>query len=84
MVKDTDHRKRLIIELIKIKVKTGQPLDKILTKLTRDRYKHWNWSQVIQDIEHFYYKACEPETDEERAQAEQIAADRLNELKQNY
>ena len=75
MVKDTDHRKRLIIELIKIKVKTGQPLDKILTKLTRDRYKHWNWSQLLEDVERYYKSlGATPEDIENR----------LKEIEQNY
>ena len=75
MIQDTDHRKRLIIELIKIKVKTGQPLDKILTKLTRDRYKHWNWSQLLEDVERYYQSLG--------ATPEDIK-NRLNELKQDY
>ena len=75
MVRDTDHRKRLIIELIRIKVKTGQPLDKILTKLTRDRYKYWNWSQLLEDVER-YYKSL-------GATPEDIE-DKLKEIEQNY
>jgi hypothetical protein len=75
MVKDTDHRKRLIIELIKIKVKTGQPLDKILTKLTRDRYKHWNWVQVLEDIERYYQELGATQEDIENV---------LKEIEQNY
>lgn len=75
MIQDTDHRKRLIIELIKIKVKTGQPLDKILTKLTRDRYKHWNWQQLLQDVEKYYITlGATPEDIENR----------LKEIEQNY
>lgn len=75
MIQDTDHRKRLIIELIKIKVKTGQPLDKILTKLTRDRYKHWNWSQLLEDLETYYQElGATPEDIENR----------LKEIEQNY
>lgn len=75
MVKDTDHRKRLIIELIKIKVKTGQPLDKILTKLTRDRYKHWNWVQLLEDIERYYTTLGASQEDIENV---------LKEIEQNY
>jgi hypothetical protein len=75
MVKDTDHRKRLIIELIKIKVKTGQPLDKILTKLTRDRYKHWNWHQVLIDIGRYYEELGATPEDIENV---------LKEIEQNY
>ena len=75
MVKDTDHRKRLIIELIKIKVKTGQPLDKILTKLTRDRYKHWNWQQLLEDIERYYQELGATQEDIENV---------LKEIEQNY
>jgi hypothetical protein len=75
MVKDTDHRKRLIIELIKIKVKTGQPLDKILTKLTRDRYKHWNWTQVLKDVERYYQELGATQEDIENV---------LKEIEQNY
>ena len=75
MIQDTDHRKRLIIELIKIKVKTGQPLDKILTKLTRDRYKHWNWSQLLEDVQRYYQElGATPEDIENR----------LKEIEQNY
>lgn len=75
MVRDTDHRKRLIIELIKIKVKTGQPLDKILTKLTRDRYKHWNWSQLLEDVQRYYQElGATPEDIENK----------LKEIEQNY
>ena len=75
MIQDTDHRKHLIIELIKIKVKTGQPLDKILTKLTRDRYKHWNWSQLLEDLETYYQElGATPEDIENR----------LKEIEQNY
>lgn len=73
---DHNHRKRLIMELIKIKVKTGQPLDKILTKLTRDRYKHWNWSEVEDHIYKYYVYMLES-TDED-------AKRRLEELEQNY
>ena len=75
MIRDKDHRKRLIEELIKIKVKTGQPLDKILTKLTRDRYKHWNWSQVLHDLETYY---------QEHGATPEDIKNRLNELEQNY
>jgi len=75
MVRDTDHRKRLIIELIKIKVKTGQPLDKILTKLTRDRYKHWNWVQLLEDIERYYKELGATQEDIENV---------LKEIEQNY
>lgn len=75
MVRDTDHRKRLIIELIKIKVKTGQPLDKILTKLTRDRYKHWNWVQLLEDIERYYQELGATQEDIENV---------LKEIEQNY
>jgi hypothetical protein len=75
MVIDTDHRKRLIIELIKIKVKTGQPLDKILTKLTRDRYKHWNWVQLLEDVQRYYQElGATPEDIENK----------LKEIEQNY
>jgi hypothetical protein len=75
MIQDTDHRKRLIIELIKIKVKTGQPLDKILTKLTRDRYKHWNWTQLLEDVQRYYQElGATPEDIENR----------LKEIEQNY
>lgn len=75
MIQDTDHRKRLIIELIKIKVKTGQPLDKILTKLTRDRYKHWNWLQLLEDVQRYYESlGATPEDIENR----------LKEIEQNY
>lgn len=75
MIRDKDHRKRLIEELIKIKVKTGQPLDKILTKLTRDRYKHWNWPQVLQDLETYY---------QEHGATPEDIKNRLNEIEQNY
>ena len=75
MIQDTDHRKRLIIELIKIKVKTGQPLDKILTKLTRDRYKHWNWTQVLEDVERYYQELGATQEDIENV---------LKEIEQNY
>jgi len=81
---DTEYRKRLIIELIKIKVNTGQPINTILTKITRNRFKHWNWPQVVETIENHYYRQCEPETEEERAAAEETAAMRIHELKQNY
>ena len=76
MIQDTDHRKRLIMELIKIKVKTGQPLDKILTKLTRDRYKHWNWEEVEQHIYRYYVYMLQA--------SEEDARNKLKELEQNY
>ena len=86
MVTDTDHRKRLIIELIKISVKTGrtESLNKILTKVSRDRFKHWNWEQVLQIIRQYYIETQEPQNEHEREEAELVADMRLIELQQNY
>ena len=86
MIQDTDHRKRLIIELIKISVKTGrtESLNKILTKVSRDRFKHWNWEQVLQIIRQYYIEQQQPQNEHERDEAELVADMRLIELKQNY
>lgn len=86
MVRDTDHRKRLIIELIKISVRTErtESLNKILTKVSRDRFKHWNWAQVIQIIKQYYIEQQDPQNEHERDEAELVADMRIIELKQNY
>lgn len=48
------HRKNLIQFYIEMKVKTGVNVAPYLEKLTKDRFKYWNFEQIEIEIYRYY------------------------------
>ena len=48
------HRKKLIQFYIEIKLKTGVNIAPYLEKLTKDRFKYWNFKLMQKEIIQFY------------------------------
>ena len=44
------HRKNLIQFYIEIKLKTGHNIQPYLEKLTKDRFKYWNFERMEEEI----------------------------------
>ena len=44
------HRKNLIKYYIRMKVKTGADIAPYLEKLTKDRFIHWNFDRIEEEI----------------------------------
>lgn len=49
------HRKNLIQFYIKIKVKTGANIAPYLEKLTKDRFKYWNFDLMENEIYQYFH-----------------------------
>jgi len=70
------HRKNLINFYIEIKIKTGLNIANDLEKLTKDRFKHWDFEHIEQFIYRYYVGYLNT--------TKQDAINKLNELKNDY
>ena len=48
------HRKNLIQFYIEIKIKSGLNIQNDLEKLTKDRFRHWNFKHIENEIINYY------------------------------
>lgn len=48
------YRKNLIQFYIEIKIKRGLNISNDLEKLTKDRFKHWDFDYIANEIRHYY------------------------------
>ena len=48
------HRKNLIQFYIEIKIKSGLNIQNDLEKLTKDRFRHWNFEHIENEIVNYY------------------------------
>lgn len=48
------HRKNLIQFYIEIKIKSGLNIQNDLEKLTKDRFRHWNFEHIEKEIINYY------------------------------
>ena len=48
------HRKNLIQFYIEIKIKSGLNIQNDLEKLTKDRFRHWNFEHIENEIVKYY------------------------------
>jgi len=48
------HRKNLIQFYIEIKIKSGLNIQNDLEKLTKDRFRHWNFEYIEREITNYY------------------------------
>jgi len=48
------HRKNLIKFYIEIKIKSGLNIQNDLEKLTKDRFRHWNFEHIENEIVKYY------------------------------
>lgn len=48
------HRKNLIQFYIEIKIKSGLNIQNDLEKLTKDRFRHWNFEYIENEIINYY------------------------------
>jgi len=69
------HRKNLIQFYIEIKIKSGLNIQNDLEKLTKDRFRHWNFEHIENEILKYYLSIDCTITD---------AKNKLNELKNDY
>jgi len=69
------HRKNLIQFYIEIKIKSGLNIQNDLEKLTKDRFRHWNFQHIENEITNYYLSIDCTIKD---------AKNKLNELKENY
>lgn len=69
------YRKNLIEFFIQIKVKNGLNISNDLEKLTKDRFKHWNFEYIEREIINYYLSIDGTIED---------ANQKINELKENY
>lgn len=70
------HRKNLINFYIEIKIKTGLNIANDLEKLTKDRFKHWDFQHIEQFIYRYYVGYLKATRED--------AQNKLNELKNDY
>lgn len=49
------HRKNLIQFYIEIKIKSGLNIQNDLEKLTKDRFRHWNFQHIENEILNYYF-----------------------------
>lgn len=69
------HRKNLIQFYIEIKIKSGLNIQNDLEKLTKDRFRHWNFQHLEREIINYYLSIDSTITD---------AKNKINELKEDY
>lgn len=69
------HRKKLIQFYIEIKIKSGLNIQNDLEKLTKDRFRHWNFEYIENEIVNYYLSIDGTIKD---------AKNKLNELKNEY
>ncbi len=69
------HRKKLIEFFIQIKVKNRLSIANDLEKLTKDRFKHWNFQHIENEIINYYLSIDSTIKD---------AKQKINELKNDY
>ena len=69
------HRKNLIQFYIEIKIKSGLNVSNDLEKLTKDRFKHWNFQHIENEIVNYYLSIDGTIKD---------ANKKITELKENY
>lgn len=72
---DLKHRKNLIQFYIEIKIKKGLNIQHDLEKLTKDRFIHWNFQHIENEIINYYLSIDGTIKD---------AKNKINELKNNY
>lgn len=70
------YRKNLIQFYIEIKIKSGLNIQNDLEKLTKDRFRHWNFQHIEEFIYRYYVGYLKA--------SRQDALNKLNELKNDY
>lgn len=69
------HRKNLIQFYIEIKIKSGLNIQNDLEKLTKDRFRHWDFEYIEREIVNYYLSIDSTITE---------ATLKLRELKEDY
>lgn len=69
------HRKNLIQFYIEIKIKSGLNIQNDLEKLTKDRFRHWNFEYIENEITNYYLSIDGTITD---------AKNKIKQLKEEY